>query len=323
MTPSSSEATGIVPTLDAAQLAGSVPGLADIANITTASLQRLPSASLRFDDLLAALDWAEQQIAQGARGVVLTQGTDTIEESAFLLDLYWRRPEPLIVTGAMRAPLAAGADGAANLLAAVQTAIDQASTGRGVLVVMNDTVHSARWVSKSDTLAVQAFVSSDGGVAGRLVEGRPAYFHAPAPRPLPLARPSGGWPKVALVMAALGDDGELAEAAVANGYAAIVVAAFGAGHVSFGFAERVSVLVGQVPVVIASRAAHGSTTTRTYGYVGSEIDLARRGAVLAGWLSPLKARLLVTALLGAGIAPNALGEALANWSKLAGQQSLG
>jgi L-asparaginase len=138
---------------------------------------------------------------------------------------------------------------------------------------------------------------------GHDFRGRPAWFHAPALRPAPLARPSGEWPRVALVAAVLGDDGELAEAAVVNGYAAIVVAAFGAGHVSFGFAERVSRLAGQVPVVIASRAAHGSTSFGTYGYVGSEIDLARRGAHLAGWLSPLKARLLVTALLASGLSP--------------------
>lgn len=315
MTPSSA-AGGVVPTLDAAQLTQSVPGLAIVAEIRAAALQQLPSASLRFEDLLKALAWAEQQVAEGATGVVLTQGTDTIEETAFLLDLYWKLPAPLIVTGAMRAPQAAGADGPANLLAAVQTVLAPESAGRGVLVVMNDTVHAARWVSKSDSLAVQTFVSHDGGVAARLVEGRPNYFHPPAQRPAALSRPTAAWPKVALVMASLGDDGELAELAVKQGYDAVVIAAEGAGHVSFGFAERIDAMAAKVPVLIASRASSGSTASRTYGYVGAEIDLARRGAHLCGWLSALKARLLLTALLASGMAPAQVGEALANWSKL-------
>ncbi|VVD93516.1 asparaginase [Pandoraea aquatica] len=315
MTPSDA-AGGVVPTLDATQLARSVPGLSEVATITTASIRQLPSASLRYDDLMEVLAWAEQQIAAGAVGVVLTQGTDTLEETAFLLDLFWKLPAPLILTGAMRAPQAAGADGPANLLSAVRTAIHPDSAGRGVLVVMNDTAHYARWVSKGDSLAVQAFVSLDGGVAARLVEGRPTFFHAAPVRAQPLARPVRAWPKVALLSAVLGDEGELAELAVRAGYEAVVIAAQGAGHVSFGFAERIGELTQKVPVVIASRAAGGSTASQTYGYVGAEIDLVRRGAVMSGWLSGLKSRLLVTALLASGVAPGAVTEALTNWSKL-------
>lgn len=315
MTPSDA-AGGVVPTLDAAQLARSVPGLSEVAAVRTASIRQLPSASLCYDDLMEALDWAEQQIAQGARGVVLTQGTDTLEETAFLLDLFWTLPAPLVITGAMRAPQAAGADGPANLLAAVRTALHPESAGRGVLVVMNETVHCARWVSKGDALAVQAFVSLDGGAAARLVEGRPTYFHAAGARPAPLARPVRAWPKVALVTAVLGDDGELAEMAVRGGYEGVVIAAQGAGHVSFAFAERVSALAQQVPVIVASRAAGGSTASSTYGYVGAEIDLVKRGARMSGWLSGLKSRLLLAALIASGVPPAAVADALENWSKL-------
>ncbi|VVE14152.1 putative L-asparaginase [Pandoraea morbifera] len=318
MTPSDA-AGGVVPTLDAEQLARSVPGLSEVATIRTASLRQLPSASLRYDDLMETLAWAEAQVCDGAAGVVLTQGTDTLEETAFLLDLFWKLPAPLIVTGAMRAPQAAGADGPANLLAAVRTATHSDSAGRGVLVVMNDTVHYARWVSKGDSLAVQAFVSHDGGVAARVVEGRPTFFHAPPARPAPLARPVRAWPKVALVTAVLGDEGELAELAVKAGYEAVVIAAQGAGHVSFGFAGRIGELTAQVPVVIASRASAGATASQTYGYVGAEIDLVRRGAHMSGWLSALKSRLLVSALLASGVGAGEVGEALANWSKLTRQ----
>src|SRR5690606_3167087 len=109
-----------VPRLDAAQLTAGVPGLTGVADIVAESLFQLPSAAIHPEHVLTALQWAEQQIAAGARGAVITQGTDTIEETAFLLDLYWRRDEPLVVVGAMRAPQAAGADGPANLLAGVR-----------------------------------------------------------------------------------------------------------------------------------------------------------------------------------------------------------
>ncbi|MCX4162693.1 MULTISPECIES: asparaginase [Paraburkholderia] len=320
MTPSDA-AGGVVPRLDAAQLVAAVPGLGALAELSTESLSQLPSASLGTEQLLACLAWAESKIVQGARGVVLTQGTDTIEETAFFLDLYWRRPEPLVITGAMRTPLSAGADGPANLLAAVQVAMDDESRGRGVLVVMNDTVHRARWVCKSDSLSVQTFVSPDGGPAGRVVEGRPEYFHAPGHRPL-VPSPTRTFPKVAIIPAMLGDDGDLAAAALDLGYEAIVVSAFGAGHVSFGFAEQIERVAKTVPVVIASRTGSGATASRTYGFAGSEVDLARRGAILAKWLHPLKARLLLGALLAAQTPREQIPEAFARWSTLPRHSSI-
>lgn len=310
-----SAGAGVTPTLDAAQLAAVVPGLTQVAEISAESLLQLPSASLSFDHLLECLRWAEAKVDAGAVGVVLTQGTDTLEETAFFLDLYWDRPQPLILTGAMRTPAAVSADGPGNLLAAVQTAIAPGSRGRGVLVVMNDTIHAARWVSKADALSLHAFVSPDGGAAGRLVEGRPGYFHGPAKRPV-IGRPQVHTVRVAMVEALLSDDGELAELAVQAGYDAVVVAAQGAGHVSFAFAERISRIGNTVPVVIASRTGGGSTAEHTYGFVGAEIDLAARGALLAGWLSPRKARLLLRALLAAGMPRAELGEWLKKWGKL-------
>lgn len=316
MTPSAS-AGGVVPKLDAAQLVASVPGLADFAEISAESLLQVPSASLTLEQLRHCLEWAERQVAAGAQGVVLTQGTDTIEETAFFLDMYWRHAEPLIVMGAMRTPLAAGADGPSNLLASVQVAADEASRGRGVLVVMNDTVHRARCVTKSDALSVQTFVSPNAGAEGRVVEGRPQYFHAPAKRLL-VDAPKKAYPKVALLPAVLGDDGALAQAVPDLGFEGIVIAAFGAGHVAAAFAERVDALAKRVPLVIATRTGAGTTASKTYGFVGSEVDLARRGAMLAGWLSPCKARLLLAALLAAETSDSALRSTLDNWGKLPG-----
>src|SRR5260370_29132552 len=127
---------GALPRLSAQQLVAAVPGLADIAEIRAETLLQLPSPSLNIAHVFDSLAWAERMVAAGADGVVLTQGTDTLEETAFLLDLLVTHPQPVAVTGAMRTPLTAGADGPANILAAAACAACGASRGRRVAVVV-------------------------------------------------------------------------------------------------------------------------------------------------------------------------------------------
>lgn len=300
-TSTAGDGSAVVPTLDAAALAAAVPGLAGVASLRAETLAQLPSPSLDEATLLRALAWARAAVDDGAAGVVLTQGTDTLEESAFWLDLLWDRPEPLVLTGAMRAPDAAGADGPANLLAAVRCAVAPASRDRGVVVVMADEVHAARWVAKADSLAPHAFVSAPFGPLGRVAEGEVRYA-APAVRTTPLPSPSedAAASRVLLVTTHLGDDGLLLSMVDVDRVDAVVVAGFGAGHVSASAAEQVGRLAASVPVVFATRTGAGPTGRAIYGYPGSEIDLQQRGAVGAGWLTPLKARLLLAALGATG-----------------------
>src|SRR5690625_3100794 len=167
---------GVVPQLSADDLVAAVPGLAEHATLHSETLLQVPSSALDFANMHQVLGWARQQIEQGAQGVVITQGTDTLEETAFFLDLYWQHPQPLVLTGAMRSPQMAGADGPANLLAAVLTAASATARRRGVLVVMNDLVHAARRVRKEHTLAVDAFVSPNGGPLAAVVEQQMRWF---------------------------------------------------------------------------------------------------------------------------------------------------
>lgn len=315
MTPDEA-AGGVTPVLTAAQLVAAVPGLSDVAHIVVAhTLFQLPSASISCENVLTALKWASDQVDMGATGVVLTQGTDTIEETAYLMDLYWRRPEPLVVTGAMRPPRAAGADGPGNLLAAVLTAASAQSRQRGVLVAMNDVIHAARYVRKRHTTAVQAFESPETGPQGMVIEGTVRYFHGVAPRAPQLPEPPMDMQnvRVAIVQTWLGDTGELADMVRQAGYDGLVIAGQGGGHVPFAFAERFETLCQAMPVVVATRAGAGPALSATYGYVGSEVDLTRRGALMSGWLTPPKARTLLWALLASGTPREALAEAWAQY----------
>ncbi|GAA4733920.1 asparaginase [Nocardioides endophyticus] len=301
MTASPQGSTGVRPTLNALDLIEAVPEISRHVDVSAETLATIPGASLSVADLLRALAWAEEAVAAGAVGVVLIQGTDTIEESAYLLDLYWRHEAPLVVTGAMRSAQTAGADGPANVLAAVQVAACFQSRSRGVLVVMNDQIHASSRVRKGRSSGPDAFWSPSFGPLGYVVESQ-AVFGGTISRPQALAvPPSDALAPVAIVETYLGDDGALLDLAAAANFEGIVLDAFGVGHVAQDVAETVSKVVAKsTPVVLTTRTGSGPTFTSTYGFIGSETDLNRRGAIPAGWLDARKSRILLAAMLSVG-----------------------
>ncbi|MFA7503131.1 MAG: asparaginase [Burkholderiaceae bacterium] len=304
---------GVVPTLDADSLVAAVPQLAAIARVEARSFRQLPGAHLLFDDLEELAGAIHELSAQGCRGVVVTQGTDTIEESAFALDRLLDIEMPVIVTGAMRNPSLAGADGPANLLAAVQVAISDEARSQGCLVVMNDEVHAARFVRKLHTTSPAAFGSPLAGPLGWVSEGRPR-FGTRLPRIAAIPPAPTREARVGLVTIALGDDGAHIRALLELGVDGLVVAATGGGHVRPEVADILEAAAGRIPVVLASRTGAGETLERTYGFPGSEIDLLRRGLIRAGWLDGLKARILLTLLLRRAIATSdAVARAFEAW----------
>lgn len=304
---------GVVPTLGAEMLVAAVPELDGLARVEARSFRQMPGSHLLFDDLEELAQAIRELAAQGKRGVIVTQGTDTIEESAFALDRLLDLEMPVIVSGAMRNPSLAGADGPANLLASVQVAISEDARGMGCLVVMNDEVHAARFARKLHTSSPAAFGSPLAGPIGWISEGR-VRFNARLGRVPAIASAPAGDARVGLVTIALGDDGTHVRALLSHGVDGLVVAGSGGGHVRPEVAELLGEAAGRMPVVLASRTGSGETLERTYGFPGSEIDLLRRGLVRAGWLDALKARILLTLLLRRGISGrDAVGKAFEPW----------
>jgi len=299
--------SGAAPSLSAEQLVAAVPGLTGSGvDLDVVSFRGLPGASLGFDDLteLAAAIGDHE-----ADGFVVTQGTDTIEESAYLLDLLHTGDEPVVVTGAMRNPSLAGADGPANLLAAVRVAASQVARGLGCLVVFADGIHAAARVRKSHATSPGTFVSPDGGPLGYLVENVPVLVNRPVRR-FTLDRPPERDVRVGLYTATLGDDGSLLEG-LGNRLDGLVVAGFGVGHVPASWVEPLAALADRIPVVLASRTGAGPVLRSTYGFSGSERDLLDRGLVRAGLLHPYKSRILLHCLVAAGAGPAEISAAFA------------
>lgn len=297
------DAGGVVARLGGRDLIEDVEGADTLegVGIDVRDLPPVPSADLTFANVLDAVDAAEQAVADGACGVVLTQGTDTLEETAFLIDAVWTHDAPFVVTGAMRNPTLLSADGPANILAGVQVAAATAARGRGALVVFNDEIHAARHVRKVHSTSTATFTSPDLGPIGYLVEGVPRLL-AQVPRRQPVTgftRSDLAARRVALYTATLDDDGAML-AGIASTHQGIVVAGFGAGHVAGHLAPVLGELASVMPVVLTSRTGSGSVLTRTYAAIGSERDLRARGLVNGGFLHPYKARVLLRLLVAAG-----------------------
>jgi L-asparaginase len=290
---------GVAPSLSAADLLREVPGLDSVARLEAVGFRRLPGAHLDLADVLALAERIERELKDGA-GVVVTQGTDTLEEVAYALDLLLSPDRPVVVTGAMRNPSLLSADGPANLSAAVRVAASAEALAAGVLVVMDDEIHSARLVQKSHPSGLGAFSSFPGPI-GWLCEGRVRIALRPVERRQLAVAPGHEPAPVALVTAALGDEGSMLEGLPEAGFAGAVIEALGGGHLPAAMAERAGALAERMPVVFSTRVGSGEVLRETYDFPGSEVDLIRRGLIPAGVLDGPKARILLSLALLAGL----------------------
>ncbi|MEU4195948.1 asparaginase [Kribbella sp. NPDC026611] len=279
-------------------LTTAIPGVSELA-VEIQDVEKIPSGDLTAAKLLEVVDAASKAVTAGAAGAVVTQGTDTLEESTFLADLVWPHPQPLVFTGAMRNPTLAGPDGPANLLAALRVASSPAARDLGALVVFKEEIHAARWVRKTHSTSTATFQSPNTGPIGHVVEDQVRILT----RPLRLDGVQGSAEpaaldatRVALYTVTMDDDGVLLRG-VADTHQGLVVAGFGVGHVPSALAPVLGELADRIPVVLTSRTGAGSIVRTTYRSPGSETDLLGRGLVDAGFLDPYKARILLRLLL--------------------------
>ena len=265
-------------------------------------LANVSSSDVRPHHLAAVLAAARTAVDEGADGVVLTHGTDTLEETAFLLERYWDREAPLVVTGAMRPASDLGADGPANLRDAVRTATAPSARGLGVLVVLDGHAHLADQVTKVSSRSVSAFASVPSGPLAIVERDDLRLLQCPLPRAARIpGAPPDRLPAVPVLTAGLDEDLELLDHLPPEQLRGLVIAGVGMGHVSPAAMPRLRRLLGGgMPVVVASRTVTGGTSTDHYAYPGSEVDLLEAGAVMAGLLPAPKARLLLQALLADG-----------------------
>lgn len=268
-----------------------------------------PSVHFTPDQALALCRRAAELAGAGAP-VVVTHGTDLLEEVAFLCDLIHDGDAPIVFTGAMRTASALGADGPANLNAAVAVAADPAARGVGVLVVFAGAVHAARYVRKADSTNVDAFASPQTGALGHVEEG--CFTRHWAPSRLPALNVTDLDATVEILAAGLASSPTLvtAAAAICDG---LVVSVPGAGHAPPPFLAALQDVATSKPVVAVPRPWRGALLHNTYGFEGSEVDLRSGAIICAGSLSAPAARIALLAALGARLAPLELAEFLARY----------
>ena len=295
------------PTLAAAEVLASVPNLTDLALIEAVDFGTIASYAVTVAHMHELARATADAFADGCDGVVISHGTDTIEETAYALALMVPRGNPVVLTGALRNPSLPGSDGAANLLAAVRVAVAEETAALGPLVVLDDTLHTARFATKTHTSRPSTFGSPGAGPVGEVVEGRVDVWFQPAWDDY-LGRPDAlGHSSVELLRVAAGVDDTLLRAAIARQPAGIVIEGFGGGHLPLTLLPALDDAIDAgIAVVIATRGGAGSNLERTYRMEGAETDLIERGALPVGALAGHKARLRLLIGHALGVPPHEL-----------------
>jgi len=289
-----------VPALSAEELLASVPELPACTRIELHNLYNLPSAYMDPTRWCALTQTVSTALARPEiTGVVISHGTDTLEETAWWLDLTVDSDKPVVLTGALRNASEPNFDGSRNLLDAIRVAGEQQSRGKGSLVVMNQRIHAAREVTKIHTSSVEGFSSGESGTLGSVEADRVLYRRAPLGRQhLPLG--AAAMPQIEIVPMYGGADGALIHAALEHGARGLVVQGLGAGNVNRPmYAAIRAALARGVPVVITTRVPHGRVRP-LYGWEGGGQSLLAAGALLGSELSAPKARILLMLLLQTG-----------------------
>ncbi|MFA6148130.1 MAG: asparaginase [bacterium] len=292
-----------VPAISGEDLLATVPDIARIAKIEVQNLANVPSEYMN-PVLWVALQKAvvEALARPEVAGVIVSHGTDTLEETAYFLDLTVDSGKPIVLIGAQRNASEKDFDGPRNLLNAARICVSPDSGNKGAMIAMNNQINAAREVTKTHTSDIETFKSGDFGFLGNVDHDRVVFYRAPLRRQhIPLVREK--MPYVEIVAMYGGADGTMVRAAEAAGAKGIVVQALGWGNVNIPMFEAVRDAVAKKVAVIVSTRVPNGRVLPVYGNQGGGKTLREAGAVMADNLSPQKARILAMLLLQAGIDP--------------------
>lgn len=282
-------------TIDA--MIAAVPGISDMANIKGEQISNVGSQDMSFDIMLKVAKRINELMPNSdVDGFVITHGTDTMEETAFFLNLVVKGDKPVVMVGSMRPSTAVSADGPLNLYNAVGVAIDPNAKGRGVLVVMNDWIHAAHSLTKTSTTAIQTFMSPLRGVVGVASYGKNDFYNTPqwkhtSGSEFDIADVSK-LPRVDIVFACADMPADLIDASVTNGAKGIVIAGVGNGNMNKSSLDAAANAVKKGVVVVRS-------TRVATGNVGRNVEVNddEAGFIASDELNPQKARILLSLAL--------------------------
>lgn len=288
---------GAVPALSGEEILAHDPELAREAAVEVVNFSRLAGPQVTPRHMWDLSEQIRRQLArEEVAGAVVTHGTDTLEETAFFLDLRHHSPKPVIVIGAMRNASELSYDGPANVRSALRVAIDPAARDQGVFVVLNETIHAAAYATKMDTQSIETFQSPVFGPLGIVDKDR--VFFARQLKFRQRIETSAFEERVDLFQMYAGADGRFIDAARQYGAQGIVIEGTGRGNVPPMTVPAIQRAIDAgLPVLLATRCAQGRVLD-TYAYEGSGRDLRNRGVIFAGNLTGPKARILLMLALG-------------------------
>lgn len=282
-----------VPAISGDDLVATVPEIAKVAKIEVQNLSNVPSDYMDQERWVGLQKAVVEALARPeVSGVIVSHGTDTLEETAWFLDLTVASEKPIILIGAQRNASEKDFDGPRNILNAARVCVTPEAKGKGAMIVLNNQINAAREVIKSHTSDVETFKSGDFGFLGNADDDRVVFYRSPSRR-LNVALQGGKLPYVEVVPMYGGADGTLVRAAVAAGAKGIVIQALGWGNVNIPMYEAINEAIKKgVTVVISTRVPNGRVLP-VYGFKGGGKTLKDAGAVFADNLPPHKARILL------------------------------
>ncbi|ANZ61343.1 L-asparaginase [Secundilactobacillus paracollinoides] len=268
-------------------------------NLITDELFNLPSPHVTPSVMLQIKQRIDRAVTEGVDGVVITHGTDTLEETAYFLDLTQTSDIPIVLTGAMRSSNEIGSDGLYNFQSAIMVAATPESQGKGALVVMNDEIHTARYVTKTHTTNVATFRTPTFGPIGVVAKGKAQYFQELIQQGT--CDIDHVDDNVFLIKAYAGMDGTLFNAIATPETKGLVIEGLGAGNLPPATLPAIEKLLAlRIPIVLVSRCYNG-VAQDIYDYEGGGIELTKMGLILCQGLNGQKARIKLLVGLSGGL----------------------